>query len=113
MKRRHFTAQQNIKFFLAHNGLCHICGGKIDAVREKWEREHVIPLALGGADDEANMRPAHAVCHRNKTNADLASVAKAKRNEAKHFGAKTTRNPIPGSKASGWKRKMDGTVERR
>ena len=88
MKRRTFTAQQNVKFFLAHGGLCNICGGKIDAVREKWEREHVIPLALGGEDDEANMRPAHVKCHRSKTDQDVSNIARAKRREARHMGAK-------------------------
>lgn len=94
MTRRRFTTKQNIEFFLAHNGECHICGGKIDAVREKWEREHVIPIALGGADDDSNMRPAHVKCHREKTDGDVAAIAKARRREAKHMGAQLPKRKI-------------------
>lgn len=94
MTRRRFTAKQNLEFFLAHKGECHICGGRINAVTEKWEREHLIPLALGGADDESNMRPAHVKCHREKTDSDVTAIAKAKRREARHFGAKQPKRKI-------------------
>lgn len=94
MTRRRFTAKQNLEFFLAHKGECHICGGKIDAVRSSWQREHVVPLALGGADDESNMRPAHVKCHREKTDSDVTAIAKAKRREAKFYGAKQPKRKI-------------------
>jgi hypothetical protein len=53
-------------------------------------------------------------CHRFKTaNHDTPKAAKTKRQADKHSGIRTTRNPLPGSKASKWKRKMDGSVVRR
>jgi hypothetical protein len=50
-------------------------------------------------------------CHRFKTaNHDTPKAAKTVRQRDKHSGIRTTRNPLPGSKASKWKRKMDGSV---
>lgn len=88
MTRHRYTALQNAAFFLEHGGICHLCGSKIDAVREKWEREHVIPLAMGGADEPSNQRPAHKSCHRAKTDKDLNELARAKRRQANHLGAR-------------------------
>jgi 5-methylcytosine-specific restriction protein A len=69
---------------------------------------------MGGHDEDTNRFPAHKKCHRQQTSEiDIPMIAKAKRREARHLGARVTRNPIPGSKASGWKRKMNGEVVRR
>lgn len=110
MTRRRISTRLRISIFTDAAGLCHICGRPIDGTRERWEVEHIIPLALGGADDAGNMRPAHTRCHRSKTTEDVGRLAKAKRQEARHLGAKKARAVIPGSKASQWKRKLDGTV---
>ena len=60
-------------------------------------------------DSDENLRPAHVDCHKDKTKGDVKAIAKAKRIESKHIGAKAkSRNPMPGSKASKWKRTMDG-----
>jgi 5-methylcytosine-specific restriction enzyme A len=41
-------------------------------------------------------------------------IAKAKRQQRAHLGAKARKSrPIPGSRASGLRKRMDGTVERR
>jgi 5-methylcytosine-specific restriction protein A len=110
-KRRTWTARRRLALFEAHKGVCHICGEKIDGTRETWEIEHVIPLAMGGADDESNCRPAHARCHRPKTSDDRKVIAKAERVRAKHMGAKPSpKAKIPGSKGTKWKRKLDGTI---
>jgi hypothetical protein len=53
-------------------------------------------------------------CHRYKTaNHDTPKAAKTVRQRDKHSGIRATRNPLPGSKASKWKRKMDGSVVER
>lgn len=47
---------------------CHVCGK-----READQVDHVVPLGEGGADDETNLAPIHAVpCHRLKTAAESA-----------------------------------------
>jgi 5-methylcytosine-specific restriction endonuclease McrA len=111
--RRSLSTKARAALFLDHKGQCHICGGMIQP-GQAWEVEHVIPLAQGGDDEPHNMRPAHAKCHKAKTADDAANTAKAKRREAKHNGWRSpSKRPLMGSKASGWRKRMDGTVERR
>lgn len=113
MTRRRWTALRRADLFMTHDGICHICGGKI-GIGEPWDIEHVIPLALGGDDDEANCRPAHVACHKDKTADDKAQIAKANRVRAKHLGARERpRRIMAGSKLSPWKKRLDGTVVRR
>lgn len=112
--RRHLSPTERLAIFTRAHGRCWICGEKI-GLAERWDIEHRIPLAMGG--DEAkgsdNLQPAHARCHAPKTAEDVARIAKAKRVEAKHLGIRAPRAVIPGSKASGLKKKLDGTVVRR
>src|SRR5829696_4387684 len=46
-------------------GACHWCGHK-----GATQVDHVVPLADGGPDDETNLAPIHADCHRTKTQAE-------------------------------------------
>jgi len=112
-KRRNISTKARVGIFQRHNGVCDICHGKI-GVGDAWEVSHRIPLELGGADDEGNWFPAHKSCHRTMTaETDVPQIAKAKRLEAKHIGAfKKSGRPLPGSKASGIRRRMNGQVER-
>jgi len=53
-------------------------------------------------------------CHKHKSaKHDTPLAAKTVRQRDKHAGVRETRNPLPGSKASKWKRKMDGSVVER
>lgn len=52
--------------------------------------------------------------HDIKTNTnDKPKIAKAKRIDAERHGVRKQSRPMPGSKASGFRKRMDGTVERR
>lgn len=65
-----------------------MCGAPIQA-GQAWDIDHVLPLALGGTNDAANLRPAHAKCHRgvgSKTSDDVKAIARADRLAKKHFG---------------------------
>lgn len=108
--RRKWTPKRRLAVFEAHKGTCHLCGDKIDGTREAWELEHVIPLAMGGDDDETNVAPAHKSCHAAKTVIDAGNLAKANRVRAKHYGAHVSKHPLPGSRNSKWKRKVGGGV---
>lgn len=113
MPRRPRSRKERARLFELHGGICHLCEGRI-GVGEAWELEHVIPLEISGDESDGNVKPAHEKCHKRKTPKDAADIAKAKRRQDKHSGAwKPTSRPIPGSKRSGWKRRMDGTIERR
>lgn len=110
MTRRHLSTRARLDLFQRWNGVCHICEGRIQA-GEKWEAEHVIPLAQGGEDGGDNLRPAHVKCHKAKSASDATNTARAIRRQAFHIGAKAaSRNPIPGSRNTKWKRKMNGEV---
>ncbi len=106
------SAAERLKIFLAADGICHICGRKI-ALGEDWHDEHVKPKGLKGSNDLSNRRPAHIDCHAGKTRRDVAIMRKADRQGKKHLGLKRAKRPIPGSRASKWKCKIGGGVERR
>lgn len=110
---RRMSATRRAKIFAAHDGVCHICEQKIDGVKEPWDVEHVIPLAISADDTDDNLRPAHRKCHKAKTKQDAADIAKCKRVARKHIGARISKNPIPGGRNSKWKKSLDGSVKRR
>lgn len=87
---------------------CHICGGRIDPGREKWDADHAVRHAAGGSDDPSNVLPAHIKCHRTKTSADVTENAKGKRVSDKHFGIRAKQ---------GWggkyRKKLNGEVVER
>src|SRR5262245_1870377 len=66
MTRVRISPTKRAEIFRDCDERCHLCGGRID-VGQKWDVEHVIPLAMGGADDITNWRPAHTKCHKGKT----------------------------------------------
>lgn len=86
-KRASLSPMKRLRIFEAANGVCYLCKQRIKA-GEKWDVEHLIPLALGGADGGWNMKPAHKACHAPKTAADVADIARAKRRKARHIGIK-------------------------
>lgn len=77
-KRRSMTKARAAKIFLAHNGICINCGVQIRQ-GDGWFIEHRIPLAQGGADDDANTGPAHTKCKAEKDATDATSKAKRDR----------------------------------
>ncbi|BAQ18356.1 HNH endonuclease [Methyloceanibacter caenitepidi] len=113
--RKTLTRKQKADIFVREDGICHICGERIDAVKEPWHADHVIPRAISGKDTLEEYKPAHLDCHGEKTSQDRKDIAKCDRIRADRLGVPKTRKgrPLPGTKASGWKKRMDGSVERR
>lgn len=102
-----------LRVFEKHGGICHISGRKITPA-DKWECDHVIPLCNGGKNIESNLAPALASEHKKKTADDVATKSKDRRVAQKFRGIKPKpRNPIPGSKGTKWKRKINGATVRR
>lgn len=96
------------------NDNCQRCvrriGGKLQA-----RFDHVIPLILGGENRETNLQLLCDECHAAKTRLDVKLKAKVARVRKRRLGIVAPRKgrPMPGSRASGLRKRMDGTVERR
>jgi hypothetical protein len=74
--------------------------------------EHVQPDGLGGEPTMANIAVYCDVCADRKTFAeDNPRMQKADRVLKATFGLKRKKRPMPGSKASGIRKRMNGTVE--
>lgn len=109
MPRKEFPTRIKVAAYERAGGLCEACGASLRGKRVEYD--HRIPDALGGAPTAENCVCLCSACHREKTSTkDIPVIAKTKRIRAKAIGAKKPRNPIPGSKDSKWKRKLDGTV---
>jgi len=100
------------RVFLAHDGKCQECGVKI--VGKRWICDHRTAIINGGPNRESNLGPIHEACDKTKTAADVREKSIVARKRMKFLGiAPKKGRPMPGSKASRLRRRMDGTVERR
>jgi len=108
-ERAHISRTRRLALFRDQHGRCHLCDGLIRP-GEGWDLEHVIPLAMGGADDESNWALAHTKCHKSKTIRDIMDLARAKLREARHLGIRQSRNPLPCGRDSDYKKKIGGKV---
>ena len=84
--------------------------------RTAWRADHRIRWAEGGRDTADNLFPILLACDAGKDGkaaSDTKWVAKGKRIAAKANGWRRNSQPIPGSRNSPWRKRMDGTVERR
>lgn len=64
---------------------CHLCGCEIQT-GQKWDLDHVKALINGGENREANLKPSHRKCHKDKTALDVAEKAKVAAVRKKHLG---------------------------
>lgn len=99
-----------LRVFEAHGGICHLSGRRIQA-GEHWDCDHVVALVNGGEHRESNLAPALRDKHREKTANDVREKSIVRRKRMKSIGiAPKKGRPMPGSKASKFKRKMNGEV---
>jgi 5-methylcytosine-specific restriction endonuclease McrA len=110
--RAKLSPKKRLKLFLEHSGRCCLCGGVI-SIGQPYIVEHILPLFLGGTNDWENLAPAHERCATTKTQKEAKERAKGRRIAEKHYGSRQSKRPMAGSKASKYRRKMDGTVVRR
>ncbi len=84
---------------------------------DKLHYDHVIPDALGGSNQIDNCAVLCEAHHREKTShSDVPRISKAKRQSKYHSTGRSRARkgpPIPGSKDTKWKRKMNGKTVRR
>lgn len=99
-----------LRVYLRADGRCLLCGRKIGNGGVNWHCDHISALVLGGENRESNLRPICEWCHYRKTKTDIAEKAVTYRKRKASLGLKRSKNPMPGSRSSRWKKKMDGTV---
>jgi 5-methylcytosine-specific restriction protein A len=74
--------------------------------------DHIIALINGGENRETNLQILCDWCDPAKTAADVRQKAKVYRAGSKQFrGFRESGRPLPGSRASGIRKRMDGGVE--
>jgi 5-methylcytosine-specific restriction endonuclease McrA len=107
-----FPAKVRQAAFARANGHCEGCPAFLYTGR--YHYDHIIPAALGGEPTLANCQVLCTACHGEKTaGEDVPRIAKAVRQHRRHIGAKVSARPMPGSRASKWRKRMNGTTERR
>lgn len=113
-RRQFFSTSFRLNLFLKRKGTCASCYIKIDAGKA-WDIDHILPLALGGTNEPENLQILCKPCHQSKTSqSDIPRIAKTKRLKARHLGARSpSTRPLPGSRRSLWKRKLDESVVQR
>lgn len=110
-KRGALSTRKKLAIWERERGRCMKCGIRLSA--GAFIFEHVRALELGGTDTEDNMRLTCLPCAKEKTKVDHSTAAKAKRQKSAALGLKSSKTPMPFGRNSPWKRKMDGTIERR
>ncbi|GEP11696.1 HNH endonuclease [Methylobacterium gnaphalii] len=112
-RRRPLPPSQKLELYEKQKGICPLCE-LFMVPGKKLIDEHLRWLGLGGTNDFDNRAIVHKACADLKTHGprgDLARIADAKAQKRAALGFKAPKGrPMPGSRASGLKKRMDGTV---
>lgn len=122
--RREFTDKQKLAMWERAGGRCERCKRKIVG-KLKPEYDHSTPEAVADKSKPLTIEDGECLCnecHDTKTNeqsfgpasrGDKTEIAKTARLLETAAGVKKQRGrPLPGTKASGLRKRMNGTVER-
>jgi 5-methylcytosine-specific restriction endonuclease McrA len=116
VKRIEFSAKVKLAAWERSGGQCECgnCAGAKIVPGDGPEYDHRVEAALGGDGSLENCIVSSARCHRSKTSARAPVIAKARRLEKKQANLRPARKAlIPGSKGTRYRKKLDGSVERR
>lgn len=122
MARKEFSLKTKLEA-MAFYMRCPKCDQKLGHI-SNVEFDHINPDAMGGLNDAANCMPLCKSCHKKKTNgrkhttlnSDKHTIAKHKRLTGQTKTGPKAKINSPGfktNKESPWKKKMNGSVERR
>ena len=106
MNRREFPAKVMYEAFKRAKDHCEGCGARL--VVGKFQYDHVIADALGGEPTLENCAVLCSACHGIKTPIDTTKAAKVKRTTRKLVAGIKSRRPMDGSRASRWRKPMNG-----
>lgn len=100
--------QLRVKEQFGHN--CAGCG--VSLIGRRWTCDHVKALINGGENRETNLQPlGDRCCNPKKNAADVAEKSRSYKVRARYAGVRKRRGPpMPGSKDSRFKKKIDGSV---
>ena len=104
-------ARVQLRVWARCNGTCYLTKIKIRPGMA-YQIDHIIALCNGGSHRESNLAIVLSEAHKRKTADDVRLRAKIDRIRKKHAGIETRKGPaMPGTRASGIKRKINGQVE--
>ena len=109
--RREFSKHVKLAAFKRANGQCEVCTSKLYPGRIEYD--HDKEDTFGGEPILENCVCMCSACHGKKTRDRAAVIAKSNRVRNKYAGIKKrSTRPMPGTKASGLRKRMSGEVER-
>ena len=108
--RQEFTKSTKRDAFLRANGDCELCGMKLKV--NEAEYHHRIEAFIGGEATLENCVVLCRSCHALATKKRRSEIDKTRRLSDQRMGIRR-KSTFPGSRQSLWRKRMDGTVERR
>lgn len=106
-ERKPISHKLRVLLFQKQGGKCAMCKCALVGL---MEFDHIQALCHGGDNAPDNWRILCTLCHKLKTKLDKQAKAKVQRLK---FGRPRKSQPMAGTRASGFKKRMDGVVERR
>ena len=88
--REFLTDTEKKEFIEAHHNLCSVCQLNAD----KFEIDHIIPLASGGSNNLSNLQPLCGDCHKKKTTEEKELGFTVKDEEASYFNPTVSNNVV-------------------
>jgi len=119
MARREFSKAVLRAAFARADGRCEGAltdGGRCPCALQvgRFHYDHIVPAALTEDASLENCQVLCRPCHAAKTVVDVGAIARVRRVRDRHAGiVDPHRRPLPGSKASPYKRLIGGRVVRR
>lgn len=116
--RQVLTDQQRVKLFLERGARCEgSCGNRKLRTGIVWHVDHIDALENGGTNDPSNLQILCSWCHKPKTAQDHSKAAKMRAVAVSTYLPRSQKTPkgrpMMGTVRSGWRKRMDGTAERR
>jgi hypothetical protein len=102
-----------------HGNLVHVIGHQEaktltpEQIIARFHFDHAVHDAWGGSLHPSNLTPRPVAEHVAKTKKDRKAIDKVRRGLKRRAGTQRKGPPMPGSKASRWKKHMDGSVSLR